>query len=70
MRKNIKEAIASTVRDMIEANLKVSDALTEYIEIAKIVKKRRKAPKKECISLEESKKHFDINPSLVDTIDP
>ena len=41
MRKNIKEAITSTVTDMIKADLEVSDELVEYIEIAEIIKNRK-----------------------------
>ena len=41
MKKSIKEAIISTVSDMIEANLKVSDEFIEYMEIAKIVEDRK-----------------------------
>jgi len=41
MRKSIKEAITSTVVDMIEADLKVSDELMEDMKIAKIVEDRK-----------------------------
>ncbi len=58
MRKSIKEAITSTVVDMIELDLEVSVELMEHIEIAEIIKERKNS---KTVSFESLLKEEDIN---------
>jgi prevent-host-death family protein len=68
--KNTKEKIAISKNNRLEAviidieeyeRLKEAYELMEHMEIAKIVEERRKTPKSEYISLEESAKKFGID---------
>ncbi len=68
--KNIKDKIAISKNNKLEAviidieeyeRLKEAYELMEHIEIAKVVEERRKTPKSDYISLEESAKDFGID---------
>ena len=68
--KNIKDKIAISKNNKLEAviidieeyeRLKEAYELMEHIEIAKVVEERRKTPKSNYISLEESAKDFGID---------
>jgi len=68
--KNEKEKIAISKNNKLEAvivnieeyeRLKEAYELMEHIEIAKIIQERKKTPKNQYISLEESAKEFGID---------
>ncbi len=68
--KHTKDKVAISKNNKLEAviidieeyeRLKEAYELMEHMEIAKIVEERRKTPKNEYVTLEESAKHFGIN---------